>query len=155
MRAAKGFLTERCELAKYWTAGSSRIVVEDRNGVPRDLSAYVEDIEPWGMAVAYLDVTGLNDAGHRVIPGKQVSQELLIRGVFDDTADTGPDAVLPEIVGQVVTVSYGPAGVQPGQRRISGEFLCLAYRVVSRLGHKVRFEARFIQDGGATLGIWP
>ena len=141
-------------MAKYWVAGSSRIVVKDRNGVPRDLSAYVEDIEPWGMSVAYLDVTGMNDAGQRVIPGKQAAQELVVRGVFDDTAESGPDAVLPGIVGQVVTASYGPAGIEPGQRRITGDFLCLAYRVVSRLGHKVRFEARFIQDGGATLDTW-
>ena len=111
-------------------------------------------IGPLGTAVGWLDVTGLSDPAQRVIAGTRTAQELVLRGLFDDKTVEGPDAVLSGVVGQVVTVSYGPAGSATGQRRITAEFLCLSYRVTSRTGDKVRFEARFLQDGAATLGLW-
>ena len=141
-------------MAKYQSSGNSRIVVEDREGVARDLSPFVEEVGPVGVAVRWLDVTGLSDPAQRVIAGAMEAQELIVRGLFDDTAVGGPDVVLAGVVGKVVTVSYGPAGSGAGQRRISGEFLCLSYRMVSRVGKKVRFEARFVQDGEATAGAW-
>ena len=52
-------------------------------------------------------------------------------------------------------MSYGPAGNSSGQRKITGEFLCLSYRVISKLGDQVRFEARFKQDDAITLTTWP
>ena len=57
-------------------------------------------------------------------------------------------------MGQIGTVSYGPAGSASGQRKVTGEFLCLEYRIVSKLGSQVRFQARFTQDGAVTLGTW-
>ena len=49
---------------------------------------------------------------------------------------------------------YGPTGNAPGQRRIAGRFVCLSYRVVSKAGEPVRFEATFRQDGAVALGVW-
>ena len=142
-------------MARYFVAGNTHIEVDDAAGTPRDLSAYVDELEPLGEEVSWLDVTGLSDTVQRVIAGEKVSQEFLLRGVFDDTAAVGPDAVLAGIVGRIVTVSSGPSGNFSPRRRITGEFLCLAYRVVSRLGTDVRFEARFKQDGPLTLAAWP
>ena len=141
-------------MAQYLTEGTTHIEVDDAGGTVRDLSAYVEEIEPLGEGVEYLDVTGLSDAAQRVVAGPRVSQEFLLRGLFDDTADTGPDAVLSGIVGLIGTVSYGPAGGASGRRRITGQFLCLSYRVIARLGNQVRFESRFKQDGPVTLDSW-
>ena len=90
-----------------------------------------------------------------MIAGIQVSQEFTLRGSFDDLATTGPDAVLSGIVGQIGTVSLGPAGNSFGQRSISGEFLCLSYQVISRTNHLVKFEAHFKQDDDLTLSTWP
>ena len=141
-------------MAKYQSSGSSRVWVDDAEGIPRDLSPYVEEVGPLGTAVGWLDVTGLSDPAQRVIAGTRAAQEMVLRGLFDDKAVDGPDAVLAGVVGEVVTVSYGPAGSATGLRQISAEFLCLSYRITSRTGDKVRFEARFLQDGGATLGAW-
>lgn len=52
-------------------------------------------------------------------------------------------------------MSYGPVGNSSGQRKITGAFLCLGYRVISKVGDQVRFEARFKQDGAITLTTWP
>jgi hypothetical protein len=142
-------------MAKYPVAGNSYIEVDDLGGTPRNMSAYVDEIGPLAQEVSFLDVTGLNDTAQRVIPGVEPGQELVLRGDFDDTSTTGVDAVLSGIVGKTVTVSYGPAGSSSGQRKITGEFLCLSYRVISKLGDQVRFEARFKQDNAITLTTWP
>ena len=142
-------------MAKYPVAGNSYIEVDDSGGTPRNLSAYIDEIGPLGQEVSLLDVTGLNDTAQRVIPGVEPGQELVLRGAFDDTSTNGVDAVLSGIVGKTVTVSYGPAGSSSGQRKITGEFLCLSYRVISKLGDQVRFEARFKQDNAITLTTWP
>ena len=141
-------------MAKYLVAGSSHLEVDDSGGTPRDLSAYVDEIEPLGESVGFLDVTGLNDTAQRVISGVQLGQEFLLRGVFDDAVTTGPDAVLSGIVGKTGTVNYGPAGNNSGQRKITGEFLCLSYRIVSKLGNQVRFETRFKQDDSISITTW-
>jgi hypothetical protein len=142
-------------MAKYLVAGNSYIEVDDSGGTPRNMSAYIDEIGPLGQEASFLDVTGLKDTTQRVIPGVELGQELVVHGAFDDTATTGPDVVLSGIVGRTVTVSYGPAGNSSGQRKITGEFLCLSYRVISKVGDQVRFEARFKQDGTIILTTWP
>jgi hypothetical protein len=96
-------------MAKYPVAGNSYVEVDDAGGTPHDLSPYLDEIEPLGPEVSFLDVTGLNDTAQRVIAGVQLGLEFTLRGLFDDTT-AGPDAVLSGIVGQTVTLSYGPAG---------------------------------------------
>lgn len=141
-------------MAKYPVDGNSYIEVDDSGGTPRVLTPYVDEIEPLGEEVSFLEVTGLNDTAQRIISGVQVGQEFLVRGVFDDTATSGPDVVLSGIVGQIGTISYGPAGNVTGQRKMTGEFLCLEYRVISKVGNQVRFEAKFKQDDAILLTTW-
>jgi hypothetical protein len=57
-------------------------------------------------------------------------------------------------VGQIGTVSYGPAGNSSGQRKITGEFLCLSYRIISKVNNQVRFEAWFKPDGAVSVTSW-
>ena len=140
-------------------AGSSYIEIDDSGAVARNLSAWVEEVEPLGQQVSAVDVTALNDTSRQVVQGVEPVQEFVLRGLFDDTPVTGPDAVLAGIVGKVVTVAYGPAGSAVGQRKISGEFLCLSYQVGGRAEEgrnpgPVRFTARFRQSGPVTLGAW-
>ena len=140
-------------------AGRSYLEISDADGVPRDLSPFLEEVEPLGRLVSYVDVTGLNDESSRVAEGNGVSQEFTLRGLFDNTPDTGSDAVLGGIVGREVTVSFGPAGKATGERRITGRFLCTGYQVGGRLEKGkavglVRFVARFRQSGPVTLGRW-
>lgn len=139
--------------------GHSYIEIDDADGVARDLSAFVDEVEPLGRAVSSRDVTGLNEESRRVVAGPEPAQQFTLRGLFDDAAVTGSDAVLSGIVGQVVTVSYGPAGKGTGRRKVSGKFLCVAYQVGGRVETGkavglVRFTARFQQAGPVTLGVW-
>ena len=146
-------------MAKVPAAGSSYIEIDDAGGTPRNLSPYVAEVDPVGRLVSARDVTGLNDTSRQVIAGIEPPQEFTLRGFFDDTPATGPDAVLAGIVGKAVTVSYGPAGKSAGQRKITGEFLCLSYQVGGQAAEGrdvglVRFTARFRQSGPVTLTTW-
>ena len=138
----------------YASAGRSYVAVADANGVMRDLSPWVERVGPLGLELNGRDVTGVNDAAARTAAGPEAAQEFTLSGRWDDAPGIGPDAALSGIVGRAVSVEYGPAGNGPGQRKVSGKFVCLSYRISSRAGEPVRFEARFRQDGAAALGTW-
>ncbi len=139
----------------YASTGRSYIAVADADGTMRDLSAWVERVGPLGQALVGRDVTGVNDAAARTAAGPASAQEFILSGRWDDAPGIGPDAVLSGVVGLSVAVEYGPLGNAPGQRRVSGRFVCLSYRIGSRAGEPVRFEAAFRQDGPVTLGVWP
>ena len=68
---------------------------------------------------------------------------------FDDTATTGPDAVLSGIVGKVGTYQVG----KPGSRVFSGEALCVSYAITGRVGDTISYQARFRKDGATTVGV--
>ena len=138
----------------YASTGRSYVAVADADGMMRDLSPWVERVGPLGRELSGRDVTGVNDAAARTAAGPEAAQEFTLSGRWDDTPGIGPDAVLSGIVGRSVQVDYGPVGNGPGMRRVSGRFLCLSYRISSRAGEPVRFEARFRQDGPAELDTW-
>ena len=138
----------------YASAGYSYVAVEDAGGALRDLSPWVERVGPLGQALAGRDVTGVNDGAARTAAGPAVAQEFTLSGRWDNAPVIGPDAVLSGVVGRSVAVEYGPVGNAPGQRRVSGRFVCLSYRISSRAGEPVRFEAAFRQDGPMELGVW-
>ena len=138
----------------YSSAGRSHVAVEDAGGMMRDLSPWVEQVGPLGRELSARDAAGVNDGAPRTAAGAELAQEFTLSGRWDDTPVIGPDGVLSGIVGRAVAVDYGPAGKGPGRRRISGRFVCLSYRISSAAGQPVRFEARFRQDGPASLGTW-
>ena len=138
----------------YASAGRSYVAVEDAGGTLRDLSPWVENVGPLGTAFSGRDVTGVNDTAARTAAGPAVAQEFTLSGRWDNTPEIGPDSVLSSVVGRSVAVEYGPVGNAPGQRRVSGTFVCLSYRISSRAGDPVRFEATFRQDGPVELGTW-
>ena len=138
----------------YASAGRSYLAVADAGGALRDLSPWVESVGPLGRALSGQDVAGVNDAAARTAPGPESPQEFTLSGRWDDAPIVGPDAVLSGIVGRSVSVQYGPAGKSAGQRRVSGKFVCLSYRIGSRAGEPVRFEATFRQNGPVELGVW-
>lgn len=139
----------------YASAGRSYVAVADAGGTLRDLSPWLERVGPLGRELSGQDATGVNDAAARTEAGPEAAQEFTLSGRWDDAPTVGPDAVLSSLVGRSVMVQYGPAGRASGLRRVSGRFVCLSYRIGSRAGEPVRFEATFRQDGPVELGVWP
>ena len=135
-------------MAKYRVGGNLVVKIDDSGGTLRDLSAYVEWVSPVGVLVEAIDVTVFTDTEQRTPAGVERAQEFTIEGLFDDTASTGPDAVLSGIVGKVGSYQVG----KPGSRVFSGEALCLEYGVTGRVGGAIRFQARFRKDGATAVG---
>ena len=138
----------------YSSSGRGHVAVADSAGTMRDLSPWIERIGPLGVELSVCDVSGVNDGAARTAAGPEIAREFTLSGRWDDTPVVGPDVVLSDIVGKAVAVRYGPAGNGTGQRRVSGRFVCLSYRISSAAGEPVRFEARFRQDGPVELGTW-
>ena len=90
----------------------------------------------------------MGDSAERSLAGVERAQEFAIEGLFDDTATTGPDAVLSGIVGKVGSYQIG----RPGSRVFSGEALCVSYSISGKPGEAITFEAQFRKDGATTVG---
>ncbi len=139
-------------LAKYNSAGTSYVEVDDSGGTPRDLTPYADFIDFCGRD--FFDPT--------------VSvKEIVIQGPWDDKASTGSDVVLGGILGTVVTVSFGPAGNASGARKITGEWTFSDYSIDARAAGRltqaqvdggeamVRYTAVFQISSGFSLTTWP
>lgn len=79
-----------------------------------------------------------------------------LSGKWDDTATTGPDAVLSGLLagGAEVAFEYGPEGNDSGDIKMSGSCICTAYAVNSSLSDVVLFTAEFQVSGTVTVGTF-
>jgi len=121
-------------------------------GALEDKSQYIDTITPMGKLYDQLDVSAFSDAGERVIAGIQTGQEITLEGAFDDTATTGPDAILSTAVGNILTMEYNPVGTASGARKMTGEFLVMNYVVGGNVKERVGFSTVWKLDGTVTLG---
>ena len=71
----------------------SRFSIADTSGTMRDLSAYIREVRGLPGERALNDVTALGDSGTRFKPSGE-SVGFALRGLFDDSAVVGADAVL-------------------------------------------------------------
>lgn len=139
-------------MAKFKVAGRSEFKVDNAGGTLINLTAYVDTISGLGKEFQQLDVTTFVDTAERIIAGIEAGQEFTISGPFDDTATTGPDAVLSGRPGTLGSWEWHPAGTATGSRKFSGEALCLRYTVKGEVKGRVDYEAVFKQDNASTVG---
>lgn len=118
-----------------------------------DLSTYLTDIsidEP--VDVAETSTMGL-DAKTYVegLSGGTIS----IAGVWDDTATTGPDAVLSGLKGAGANpFLLGPAGDAAGKVRYGGSAILTSYARTVPIGGAVAFTAGFQITGPVTRDVF-
>ena len=139
----------------YAFGRASRFRIADEGGVKRDLSAYITEVSGLPGGRALNEVTALGDSGARFIPAAE-SVAFTLRGLFDD-AQSGPDSVLGGLRyhGAPTAFEYAPAGIAAGKARYSGSCWVAAYRLSSRAGEPVSWEATLQVDGGTTRGAYP
>jgi hypothetical protein len=87
----------------------------------------------------------------------QAEHDLSISGKYDETATTGPNAVLFGLVGLETTSSFefGPSGSVSGKPKYLGECFLTGYKVAAPVGGVVTFTADFKVTGAVTLTTWP
>jgi hypothetical protein len=130
----------------FKVSGNTIVRVDDSLGTIRNLTAFIETVGGIGKGVANLDITSFADSAERIIAGIEESGEVTLSGPWSDSA-TGNDAYLPALVGTIQTLEVNPAGTGAGARKITGEFLCMSYRMILDVKSAVRWESRHKLDG--------
>ena len=127
---------------------NSKFFIEDAGGTERDLSAYLTEISGLPGSRVLDEVTSLADSGRRFIPGRQEGI-ITIRGVFDNTVSSGPDAVLGPLLSHSAPVgfSYFPHGDAPTSTTYSGKCWVESYDISSSLDNRVMISATLRVDG--------
>lgn len=129
--------------------------LDDSGGTLRTLSSYVDNVSglPGGRDLA--EVTAFGDGGTKSIPGLQ-DVSFSIKGHFDSTATTGPNAVLNSLrtATATATFEYGPEGGASGKVRFTGECWLTEYEVEAEVDDKVSFTAEFQVDGTVTANTF-
>ncbi len=126
----------------------SRFRIADTGGMMRDLSANITEVRGLPGKRALNDVTALGDTGTRFNPGAE-AVEFTLRGLFDDTAATGADAILGTLRyhDAPTRFEYGPAGLATGSPRYTGNCWVKSYEILSRAGEPVSWLATLQVEG--------
>jgi hypothetical protein len=124
--------------------------VDDSGGTLRDLSAFLNNID-FNRERNALETSVYGLGERRYIAGKHRGT-FSVTGLFDDTATTGPHAVLSKLPGAAATSTfeYGPEGGASGKPRITGECVCTAYRISAGADAVVSFSAEFTITAAVT-----
>ena len=137
----------------YRVAGNSVVRIDaSAGGALTAITSYVKEIDGVFREYDPLDNTHFSDSSERIIPGIEKSQEFSLRGAFEDTATTGPDAILSTAVGTLLSFEWDPRGTAAGARKINMEVMVVSYKIMGQVKGQVSYEARLKQDGAATIG---
>ncbi len=132
-------------------------VFQINDGTLRDLSAYITDIGGIPGNRNLNEVTALGDSGTKHIPGLE-DVTISLSGHFDDTATTGPDAVLGVLRTDTNAGGrawdYGPKGKTSGFVKYSGNCWVESYELTSRVGNIVSWSASLKVEGTVTRGTF-
>lgn len=140
-------------MAVYRVGGNTVVRLDaSAGGTLNAITQYVKTIDGFGRQYQALEDTHFDDTAERFIPGIEEAQELTLRGAFEDTATTGPDAILSTAVGTLLTFEFNPRGTAAGARKFTSEVLVVSYKISSEIKGEVLYEARLRQDGTVIVG---
>jgi hypothetical protein len=139
----------------FFDSKVSKFLMDDTGASQRDLSAYITDVRGLPGPRRLNEVTALGDSGVKFVPGLE-DVEIAVRGIFDNTATSGPDAVLGPLRTHTSAVDfeYGPEGSSSGDVKYSGTCWVLSYALRSRVGNRVEWEADLQVEGAVTRGTF-
>jgi hypothetical protein len=137
----------------FFDSKVSKFLLDDTGSVQRDLSAYITEVRGLPGTRALNQVTALGDSGARFIPGLE-DVTIVLNGMFDDTATSGPDAVMGPLRSHTSAVDfeYGPEGSGSGDIKYSGTCWLVSYELRSRVGSLVEWSATLQVEGTVTRG---
>lgn len=133
----------------------SIFLLDDTGANQRDLSAYLNDVSGLPGGRNLLQQTAVGAGGQERDAGLENGM-FRISGFFDDTATSGPDAVLGPLLTHTAAVDfeYGPKGSTGGFVKYSGTCWCRRYALGSNVAGLVSFTAEFEVQGQVTRGTF-
>ena len=139
----------------FFDSKVSKFLIDDTGATQRDLSPYLADIRGLPGVRGLNEVTALGDDGARFIPGLE-DVPIALSGIFDNTATTGPDAVLGPLRTHTSAVDfeYGPEGSSSGDIKYSGTCWVLSYELRSRVGNRIEWAALLQVEGTVSRGVY-
>jgi hypothetical protein len=139
----------------FFDSKVSKFQIDDTGSVLRDLSAYITEVRGLPGPRPLNEVTALGDGGARFIPGLE-DVTVRVSGMFDDTATSGPDAVLGPLRTHTSAVDfeYGPEGTGTGSVKYSGTCWLISYELRSRVGKLVEWAASFQVENTVARGAY-
>ena len=139
----------------FFDSKVSKFLIDDTGSVQRNLSSYITQVGGLPGTRDLNDVTALGDSGSRFVPGLQ-RVAIDLSGMFDDTATSGPDAVLGPLRTHTSAVDfeYGPEGSATGDVKYSGTCWVVSYDLRSRVGWLVEWSATLQVEGTVTRGTF-
>lgn len=129
--------------------------IDNAAGTITALTSYVDSVDlDNGVDMGETTTAGAED---KTFVSGQAEHDLSISGKWDDTASTGPDAILFSLVGLEASSSFefGPAGSTAGKVKYLGECFMTGYKTSAPVGGVVTFTADFKITGAVTRTVWP
>jgi hypothetical protein len=134
--------------------------IYDAGSVVRDLTAHVVSIDfPRSVDTADISTAGLGD--HKFIAGLR-GATITINLIWDDTATTGPDAVLEGLLGVAPNgltgpggFIFGPAGDEENKVRYTAAGHLTSYSPSSSVSDAVKATATLQVTGTVTRDLFP
>jgi hypothetical protein len=139
----------------FFDSKVSKFLIDDTGSVQRDLSAYITEVRGLPGPRHLNEVTALGDSGARFIPGLE-DVTITLNGIFDNTATSGPDAVMGPLRTHTSAVDfeYGPEGSTSGDVKYSGTCWVLSYDLRSRVGSRVEWSAALQVEATVSRGTY-
>lgn len=134
---------------------NAHLSIDDAGGTLRDISPYLDSIDPsWSNDIH--DDTTFGNTGHTK-RGGLTDGSISISGLWDKTTDVGSYTVLRELVGVQVPGDfvYGAEGDATGAPRESGKFVLESYNESAPVADLIRFTATLQVSGAVTLDTFP
>lgn len=129
--------------------------IDNAAGTIQVLTAFVDSVD-LDNSVDMGETTTAGAEDKTFVSG-QAEHDISISGKWDDTASTGPDAILFGLVGLETSSSFefGPAGSAAGKPKYLGECFLTGYKCAAPVGGVVTFTADFKITGAVTRTVWP
>jgi hypothetical protein len=125
-------------------------------GALLSIRAYITEIDGLPGGTKLNDVTAIGATSESTHPSIQ-SASISLSGNWDDTATTGPDAILGVVFAapqsQTLTFEYGPEGLDSTDIKYSGECWIEDYKAKSSVGNQVTWSATLRVTGGVTRAV--
>lgn len=124
--------------------------IDNAGGTLQTLTAYVDSVD-LDNSIDMGETTTAGAEDKTYVSG-QAEHDLSISGKWDDTATTGPDAVLFGLIGLETssTFEFGPGGGTTGKVKYTGECFMVGYKASAPVGGVVTFTADFKVTGAVT-----
>ena len=133
-------------MAKYSSA-DLKIEIDNSGGTPVDLSAYIDTIDGFNMEALTQESTPFGvDAEEHLAVGISRTNPVTVEGFYDDTAASGPDAVLNSI-GDTRTLTITWDGDSNSD---SVEAIIQTYNRTPTRGELTRFSCTLLPTGAVT-----